>query len=149
MAPPPVAPSQAAPGAMRRLKAMLFDKSAAPSQGAQPPQGKGPEDILLDLAAQMEADGGMPGKTADARAGATLTALLAFLSQGHTMSSGAFRSHVTRLVQFLRALSGLSERHHRVTAEVLGKAGVGESVPGDWLRLAQKAGDPWKALEAL
>jgi hypothetical protein len=41
-------------------------------------------DILLDLASRMEADGGMPGPDEESRAIATVVALLAFLSAGHT-----------------------------------------------------------------
>jgi hypothetical protein len=59
------------------------------------------EDVLLDLASRMDSDGGMPGKLAESRAIATIIALLAFLSQGQTPTSGAFRSHVARLVAFL------------------------------------------------
>jgi hypothetical protein len=42
------------------------------------------EDILLDLASRMDSDGGMPGENRESRASATVIALLAFLSQGHT-----------------------------------------------------------------
>jgi hypothetical protein len=47
------------------------------------------EDILLDLASRLDSDGGMPGKNRESRASATVIALLAFLSQGHTFTRGA------------------------------------------------------------
>src|SRR5262249_1090882 len=54
------------------------------------------EEILLALAWRLDSDGGMPGNNRESRVNATLIALLAFLSQGHTPTSGAFRSHVAR-----------------------------------------------------
>src|SRR5205814_1083861 len=42
------------------------------------------EDILLDLASRIDSDGGMPGKNPESRAIATVIAVLAFLSQGHS-----------------------------------------------------------------
>ena len=66
-----------------------------------------PIDGLMDLAAQLEPDGGMPGRDDSARAKATAEAVLKFVEAGHTVTSGAFRTHVGRLVAFLKALTGL------------------------------------------
>jgi hypothetical protein len=60
-----------------------------------------PEDALLDLARQLESDGGMPGKGDFERMVRSLVAVLAFLIEGHTSSTGAFRAHVQRLMHFL------------------------------------------------
>ena len=46
------------------------------------------EDFLFDLAAQMDSDGGMPGKNRESRAIATVIAVLAFLSHGHSPGAG-------------------------------------------------------------
>ena len=47
-------------------------------------------DRLLDLAAFIDSDGGTPGKDSEARAAATIAALLAFLSSGNTSFGGHF-----------------------------------------------------------
>jgi hypothetical protein len=107
---------------------------------------KSPEDFLMELAARMESDGGMPGSNAEARAGATAVALLAFLSQGHTPSSGAFRSHVSKLVKFLKSLGGLSARHQQIVNAVVEKAEKGKAPGGDWMGPALAAGNHWDAL---
>ena len=75
----------------------------------------GSDEVLLELASRMESDGGMPGADVPARAIASVIALMAFVSRGHTPSAGAFRSHVARLVKFLKSLSGLSEQVSRQT----------------------------------
>jgi hypothetical protein len=61
----------------------------------------------------------MSGNNHESRAIATAVALLAFLSQGHTLSNGAFRSHVAQLVSFLESLSGLSPHHQQIVAAVI------------------------------
>lgn len=135
---------------LERLKSMIARKAVAPPPKPPVPdhKAKTPEDVLLDLASQMDSDGGMPGGDAESRACATLVALLTFLSQGHTPSSGAFRSHVSRLVRFLKGLRGLSAPHQRLVEVVVGKAEKGLAADGDWTRLAQSAGDHWRELEA-
>lgn len=50
---------------------------------------------LVDLAAMLEPDGGMPGDSPDVRAARTVAAVLAFVAHGHTLTVGAFRLHVT------------------------------------------------------
>jgi Ca-activated chloride channel homolog len=106
------------------------------------------ESILLDLAASMDSDGGMPGPDGEARAGAAVAALLAFLSHGHTLSRGAFRSHVARLVAFLTLSAGLSNRRQETVAAVVAWARKGAAPPGDWIALAQTSGDLWDAVES-
>ena len=61
-----------------------------------------PVDLLVQLAGQIEPDGGMPGGNSDERWIATALTLLAMLSEGHTAQAGVFRLHVARLLGFLR-----------------------------------------------
>jgi hypothetical protein len=105
------------------------------------------EDILLDLASRMDSDGGMPGNDLESRAGAAVIALLAFLSQGHTLTGGAFRSHVTRLVSFLSSLTGLSSDRQQMVEAVVELVRKGETPPGDWLTLAHTSGNHWTEVE--
>jgi hypothetical protein len=105
------------------------------------------EDSLLDLAAQLDSDGGMPGRDSEERAGNTIAALCAFLAHGHTPRSGAFRSHVSRMVGFLAGLAGLSQQRRQLVDIVLAHASRGETFPGDWLKLAAKPGGHWKEIE--
>ena len=58
-------------------------------------------DPLVDLAARLEPDGGMPGDTPDFRLLATVLALLAFGAAGHWASSGPFRVHLRRMLDFV------------------------------------------------
>jgi hypothetical protein len=55
----------------------------------------------MELASRLEPDGGMPGGSEEERVSASLDALLAFAKQGHTAKSGAFRSHVQKLIQYI------------------------------------------------
>jgi hypothetical protein len=131
-------------------------KPATPSQSipsarvpAPPPQRQTSEEILLDLASRMDSDGGMPGKDSSSRAIATIVALMAFVSQGHTSTAGAFRSHVARLAKFLKSLSGLSRRQQQLATAAVEKVEKGEAPAGDWLVLAAKRGDHWKQVTEL
>ncbi len=98
----------------------------------------------MDLAGRLESDGGLPGNDPDSRASATIIALLAFLSQGHTSTSGVFRSHVARLVSFLKSLTGLSPYHQQLLAVVMAS---NSAPPGDWLALARASGSHWREIE--
>ncbi len=140
--PSPAPPPGAAPPLKRFRSLFASRKTAAPPV----PVAKTPADILLELASQMESDGGMPGADPESRASATLVALLAFLSDGHTPSSGAFRSHVSKMVKFLKSLAGLSSRQQQWVAAVIGKVEKGQAPGGDWLRLASQRGNHWDEL---
>jgi len=59
------------------------------------------EDLQVRLAAMLEPDGGMPGRTDEARIANSLAALFFFLDQGSTRNAGPFRLHVGRLLNFL------------------------------------------------
>jgi len=127
----------------RKLFGLLHRAAAEPAPSTTPPSV---DDSLLAMASAMDSDGGMPGKSAEARAAASLAALLAFLANGHTLSNGAFRSHAARLVGFLESLAGLDVRRRRLVDLALAAARAGKAPPGDWLRLAQSGGDGWGAL---
>jgi len=114
-----------------------------------PPQSSAPqslEDALLSLASAIEPDGGMPGRSTGERASVTVAALLAFLAHGHTPWSGAFRSHVARMVAFLESLRGLDAGKCKLVDQALIAARNGPAPSGDWLRLAQTGGENWKAI---
>ncbi len=64
----------------------------------------------MELAAKLEPDGGMPGRDVSARAKASAEAVLKFVEAGHTLTEGAFRAHVARMVSFLKSLKGLSKK---------------------------------------
>ena len=103
------------------------------------------EDFLIDLASHMDSDGGMPGDNLGSRAIATVVALLAFLSQDH--GGGAFRSHVARLVSFLKSLTDLPSQRQKVVAAVIVLAGKDTAPAGEWIALARTSGDHWKEVE--
>jgi hypothetical protein len=58
--------------------------------------------LLVQLAGRLEPDGGMPGRDIEERWIATATALLCFITGGHSLQKGAFRRHVRRMVRFLK-----------------------------------------------
>ncbi|MEO8596700.1 MAG: hypothetical protein ABI759_25500 [Candidatus Solibacter sp.] len=105
------------------------------------------EDRLLQLASRMDSDGGVPGENPETRAILSLVALLAFLSQGHTPTHGAFRSHVARLVRFLESLSGLSDTRQATIAAAIEWARKDRRPLADWLAIADAPGDYWGELE--
>jgi Ca-activated chloride channel family protein len=105
------------------------------------------EDILFDLASRMDTDGGMPGENLESRAITTIVALLTFLSKGHTPTAGAFRSHVVRLVAFLKSLGGLSSQQQDIVAAVIELVRKGTVPAGEWTALARASGSPWDEVE--
>ena len=135
----------ASPGVIRRLFSRRGAAAKASTDEARPAETA--ENLLLDLASRMDTDGGMPGNTPESRAAVAVIALLAFLSQGHTLTRGAFRSHVARLVSFLTSLTGLSSRRQQIVDAVIGLVRKGEAPPGEWVTLAHTSGDHWTEVE--
>ena len=88
----------------------------------------GAVDTLLELAADIEPDGGLPGSTEEERVQATILALLCFLAEGHTERTGTFRSHVARLIGFLESMAHV----HAVAGEVVALARQGGRLEGEW-----------------
>ena len=113
------------------------------------PKAQTPETALLEIASRMEPDGGMPGADPESRAGASLVALLAFLAEGHTPATGAFRSHITRLIAFLETVQGLAAERRKILAAALLFARKGTKPSGDWLALAGDSRSHWKEIETL
>jgi hypothetical protein len=101
---------------------------------------------LVDLAAMLEPDGGMPGDKPGVRAGRTIAAVLAFVAEGHTLTRGAFRLHVTRLAAYLKSLSGQSDLEARLIERALDAASTGKVPAGQWLILAREPGTRWKQI---
>lgn len=105
---------------------------------------------LIALASSLEPDGGMAGKTDEERVLATILALLQFVDAGHSVSAGAFRAHVKRLVEFLEAwlkreaarttersgkpAEGTEEAKLRadVVKQVVERGRSGRALRGDW-----------------
>ena len=131
------------PQALRGRRPWIKPEASAPA--ARP--ANTPEEILLELASRMESDGGMPGDHPESRASASVLALLAFLSQGHTPARGAFRSHVTRLIAFLESLTGLSSHQQRIVTAVIELARKGTAPAGEWTTLACASGLHWKEID--
>jgi len=90
-----------------------------------------PEDFLVDLAARLEPDGGMPGSRPEERLLASLLALLAFHGEGHTPDRGPFAPHMKRLVAYLKQadLSSVSEDQRGIVTRVLDAVQGKGSVP--------------------
>ncbi len=59
------------------------------------------EDVLMEDASTLEADGGMPGDSLADRIAASLDLLERLIDHGSTRTKGAFRHHVRRLLDFL------------------------------------------------
>ena len=107
----------ASPGAPMALgAAMMLDACLAPSLNIRravfrrptplpPPDNT---DRLMEIAASLQPDGGVPGKDQEDRALKTVRALLFFLAEGHTPERGAFRAHVEKMLKFLETLSGIA-----------------------------------------
>jgi Ca-activated chloride channel homolog len=102
---------------------------------------------LMDLAAMLEPDGGMPGADPDVRAGRTIAAVLAFVAHGHTLTAGAFRLHVARLIGFLKSRNVVADLERRLLESAIDSASTGKVPAGNWLALARRSGTSWKQIE--
>ena len=127
----------------RRRPVRWLARTAAPEYPAEagpPDEGVHP---LLELAAKIAPDGGMPGRSEEERVQATILALLVFVSEGHTDRSGAFRSHVRRLMMFLEK----AEHVHPMVGRILTLVRRGVVLEGDW-SARQPGPDLWAELAA-
>lgn len=91
--------------------------------GAPPAQE--PVDELMRMASQLRPDGGMPGRDPAARLKATAEAVIQFVKAGHTLTEGAFRSHVARLVAFLKSLDNLTAEERKLVDRAVSAATTG------------------------
>ncbi|MCX7887214.1 MAG: hypothetical protein N3B01_08210, partial [Verrucomicrobiae bacterium] len=93
-------------------------------------------DFLMKLAAEIEPDGGMPGKDDEERWLASAAVLLYFMAKGHTVWSGAFRVHVKRLLEFLQsAPSTAADPRKQRLVELAEKGTV---LSGRWEKFARQ-----------
>jgi Ca-activated chloride channel family protein len=122
----------------------LYCRSARPNSGAIDVVGN---TDLVDLAAMLEPDGGMPGDSPGVRAGRTIAAVLAFVAHGHTLTVGAFRLHVTRLVGFLKSLNVAADMERQLIERAIDSASTGTIPAGQWLILARAPDTQWKQME--
>ena len=97
---------------------------------------------LLNLASSIEPDGGMPGKSEEERALATILAMLQFLAEGHSAKHGAFRAHVKRMLEFLKR----SKVQNGVVKEMIERGKSGRALAGDWSKSKPEPG-LWAELE--
>ncbi len=141
--------AQSSRAAMPRRKILYSLAASAPVLPASPAMAPPTttESALVDLAAMLDQDGGMPGDSAGVRAGRTIAAIFAFVAESHTLSTGAFRRHVARLVGFLKSLSVKSEEEARLVKVALNAASTGKCHDGKWLALALDSGTGWKQIE--
>jgi Ca-activated chloride channel family protein len=134
---PSGAPAQSAGGPLSRLKEMFSRKRTSPPLPPPPafPYDAAVEELevdtttdrLLAIASTLAPDGGVPGSDLADRALKTVSAVLLFLSEGHTPTSGAFRAHVERMVRFLETVPGLSTEQRAIVDGVIEFARSGKS----------------------
>jgi hypothetical protein len=121
-------------------------KSFFPFSPGSRSQKAGPKEVeesgILILAASLEPDGGMPGRSEEERVQATVLALLQFLAEGHSAKHGAFRAHIKRMLEFLKKTKVRSE----VVAEIVERAKEGRPLAGDW-STSKPGPDLWAELE--
>jgi hypothetical protein len=137
-----------APAASRKRFAFFGMGGGQPAKSSPPPPPN-VDDSLLELASKLDSDGGMPGKSIEDRAVASVVALLAFAANEHSHSRGVFRGHVIRLLRFLESLSGLAPHQQQVIARVLDGVRQGGIPATDWLGLAQSGGCSWAILAGI
>lgn len=134
----------------------LFSARTQPTKPAKadipPASAPEPEDLLMDLAQQLEPDGGMPGKNDFERMVRSLVAVLALLIEGHTPTAGAFRNHAQRLMRFLEtsAFPSLNTRDRRTLNDALAWIKKGVAPPwkiGDLMAFKEK--EAWDRITKL
>jgi len=70
------------------------------------------------------------------------------ISYGHNPRIGAFRSHVERLVDFLKGIANLDAREKRIVERAIEAASTGNAPAGDWLKIAQRKVVSWEEVAA-
>jgi len=136
--------TELSPAATRQASSLFsflssgFRRSRSAAEEVAPHETK--EDLLVALAGMMEPDGGMPGETEEVRIGNSIVALLYFMHEGNTSSSGPFRIHVERLLQYLNSnrLSTLGRANAEAATKTLKGLVVGVCPAGDWHRYAER-----------
>src|SRR5437879_10584911 len=93
----------------------------------------------------------------DERLSLTLVALLCFLAEGHTVHSGTFRSHVERLLTFVKnyPTAKLADDRRKILSATIALVESGRSLPGNWFLTAKvflkkrppASGEFWKQFQ--
>jgi len=93
----------------------------------------------------------------DERLSLTLVALLRFLAEGHTAQSGPFRSHVERLLTFVKNYPNerLADDRRKILSAIIALVESGRSLPGNWFLTAKAflekrpspSGEFWKQIQ--
>jgi len=134
--------AEPSPAAANRASSLFsfLSSSFRGSKSAAEEVAETKEDLLVALAGMMEPDGGMPGETEEVRIGNSIVALLYFMREGNTSSSGPFRIHVQRLLQYLNSnrLGTLSRANAEAATRILNGLVAGVSPAGDWHRYAER-----------
>jgi hypothetical protein len=104
---------------------------------------------LLDLTAKLQPDGGMPGDNSEVRAARSVAALLAFVAAGHTLTKGAFRLHVNRLVTFLKEQTLADPGEKALFQRAIDAASTGDAPPGEWLALVGESCTRWEQVDRM
>lgn len=142
----PSARPPAPPASSSRLSD-VFGTMFARSRQADTPAPLSSDDLLMDLASQLEPDGGMPGQTASIRAARSIATVFAFAAEGHTATSGPFRSHIGRLIAFLKNITGVTAGERALIDRAIQLASFGSVPSGDWLGMARKDNPLWSRIE--
>ena len=132
--------AEPSPAAANRASSLFsfHRRSKSAAEEVAPHETK--EDLLVALAGMMEPDGGMPGETEEVRIGNSIVALLYFMREGNTSTSGPFRIHVERLLQYLNSnrLGTLSRANSEAATRTLKGIVAGVCPAGDWHRYAER-----------
>jgi hypothetical protein len=116
-------------GSSRKLRGFL--DGVFSTAEASPVEAQSADDLLVSLSGMLEPDGGMPGEKPELRIANSLAALLFFYEHGNTATSGTFRMHVEKLIQFLTP-QRLEAKRESAAVRVLDLIRMGRPVPGSW-----------------
>jgi hypothetical protein len=144
---PAMAPPSAPAAGKRFVLGAPFQKMLSRVRAPREVEAELSVDPLMDLASELEPDGGMPGESDSARAARSVAAVFAFVAEGHTLTVGAFRSHVARLVEFLKSAGGVSDRERGLIDRAIEAASSGSAPRGEWVALARAPGATWARIE--
>ena len=121
-------------GPSRREKLEAFIEGVFGSKEVTPAETQSTDDLLVSLSGMLEPRGGMQGKNQELRIANSLAALLFFYEHGNTATSGTFRMHVEKLLQFLTParMKQLDAKHESAALRVVELIKRGRPVIGSW-----------------